>query len=208
MPGQTAGGGQDAFLRKYDAAGNELWTRQFGTATVDAANGVAVDASGVYVSGYTEGILAGARPRAQPFVRKYDLNGAAVWTRQFSTLHNNEPPEDRGASRFGERIAASRRRGHPGRNGAIRASVQHRRHRALDPPVRHHTSANGVAADATGVYVAGGTGTAPCRVRPTSDASDAFVRKYDAAGNELWTRQFGTAAGDGASGWPSDASGV
>jgi hypothetical protein len=32
LPGQTyAGGGSDVFLRKYDLAGNEIWTRQFGT---------------------------------------------------------------------------------------------------------------------------------------------------------------------------------
>jgi hypothetical protein len=31
LPGQISVGGADAYLRKYDAAGNELWTRQFGS---------------------------------------------------------------------------------------------------------------------------------------------------------------------------------
>jgi len=30
LPGQTNAGGGDAFLRKYDVNGNEVWTRQFG----------------------------------------------------------------------------------------------------------------------------------------------------------------------------------
>ena len=34
LPGQTNAGGADAFVRKYDTAGTEQWTREFGT-TVD-----------------------------------------------------------------------------------------------------------------------------------------------------------------------------
>src|SRR5262245_19168254 len=59
LPGQTAAGGFDAFVRKYDAAGNELWTREFGTPGADSAEGVAVDATGVYVVGTVAGILPG-----------------------------------------------------------------------------------------------------------------------------------------------------
>lgn len=51
LPGQTALGGADAFVRKYDSNGNEQWTRQFGTVDAEQAYGVAVDASGVYVTG-------------------------------------------------------------------------------------------------------------------------------------------------------------
>src|SRR5262249_23646618 len=43
LPGQTSAGSEDAFVRLYDAAGNELWTRQFGTALTDVAQGVAAD---------------------------------------------------------------------------------------------------------------------------------------------------------------------
>src|SRR5262245_12525426 len=32
LPGQNTAGGIDAFLRKSDATGAEIWTRQFGTA--------------------------------------------------------------------------------------------------------------------------------------------------------------------------------
>jgi len=44
----------DAFLRKYDAHGQELWTWQFGTGGLDAAQGVAAGAEGdIYVVGFT-----------------------------------------------------------------------------------------------------------------------------------------------------------
>src|SRR5262249_29976009 len=43
----------------YDAAGTELWTRQFGTAANDGAPGIAVGASGVYVAGVTFGTFPG-----------------------------------------------------------------------------------------------------------------------------------------------------
>jgi hypothetical protein len=39
LPGQTSVGGDDAFVRKYDAAGNEVWTYQFGTPGLDQAMG-------------------------------------------------------------------------------------------------------------------------------------------------------------------------
>ena len=54
LPGQTSAGGRDAFVRKYDANGNEVWTRQFGSSSNDQAFGISVDASGIYVAGRTE----------------------------------------------------------------------------------------------------------------------------------------------------------
>src|SRR5438552_8346442 len=60
LPGQTGAGGlSDAYVRKYDANGAELWTRQFGTEDLDFAYGLAVDSSGVYVAGATDNALPG-----------------------------------------------------------------------------------------------------------------------------------------------------
>ena len=38
--GQSSAGSCDAFVRKYDSAGTELWTRQFGTSSFDQGLGV------------------------------------------------------------------------------------------------------------------------------------------------------------------------
>jgi hypothetical protein len=143
LPGQSSAGNADAFVRKYDAAGNEQWTRQFGSSSFDQARGIAVNASGVYVAGMTAGALpdqtsAGAQ---DAFLRKYDAGGKELWTRQFGTKKLEE--------------------------------------------------VTGITADDTGVYVVGSTfGVLPGQTG--AGGSDLFIRKYDAEGKELWTRQFGT----------------
>src|SRR2546427_309815 len=87
LPGQTSAGSGDAFLRKYDASGNVLWTRQFGSSDFDQADNVAVDASGAYVAGVTAGAFPGqtSAGSADAFVIKYDTSGNVLWTRQFGS---------------------------------------------------------------------------------------------------------------------------
>src|SRR5262249_37031201 len=95
FPGQTAAGESDidAFVARYDNAGNQLWVRQFGSTTVasDAVTGIAADATGVYAIGWTNGALQGQTNSGSSdiFIRKYDVNGTVLWTRQFGT-----PEED------------------------------------------------------------------------------------------------------------------
>jgi hypothetical protein len=61
LPDQTSQGGRDAFIRKYNSDGDEIWTRQFGTTELDfvgkvqGGGGISVDSSGVYVAGQTSG---------------------------------------------------------------------------------------------------------------------------------------------------------
>ena len=51
-------GGNDAFVSKYDAAGNFQWTHQLGTSGHDFSYGVTADGLGnVYISGDTFGSL-------------------------------------------------------------------------------------------------------------------------------------------------------
>jgi hypothetical protein len=48
------------FVWKYDANGNEVWTKQFGTPGIDEGYGVAVDTSeNIYITGATQGTLSG-----------------------------------------------------------------------------------------------------------------------------------------------------
>jgi len=151
LPDQIHSGNIDAFLRKYDASGNEAWTRQFGTFGNDEALGVTVDGIGnVYVVGTTEGALPDQTYEGytDAFVRKYNASGDEVWTRQF---------------------------GFTGIDGASAVSV-----------------------DAAGnVYVAGKVEGA-LSGETYEGFIDAFVRKYDASGTELWTRHLASSARDGA----------
>jgi hypothetical protein len=53
-------GGRDAFVSKYNNAGDLLWTKQFGTEEWDFNLGISADEIGnVFVSGYTNGSLGG-----------------------------------------------------------------------------------------------------------------------------------------------------
>jgi len=58
--GSTYAGGNDAFVVKYNFAGNKQWSRQFGTSNADVAVGAVVDfTANVYVAGRTQGGLDG-----------------------------------------------------------------------------------------------------------------------------------------------------
>ncbi len=122
----------------------ELWTRQFGTRGNDRASTVAVDDAGrVYVAGRTKGAFLGqvSGGADDAYLRAYDGAGEELWTRQFGT--------------------------------------------------REYDDVQGVAVGSAGrVYVAGGAGALPGQA--SAGGRDAYLRAYDAAGEELWTRQFGT----------------
>jgi hypothetical protein len=85
LPGQTSVGGYDAFVRKYTADGNEVWTRQFGTVGFDTGQGVLLSSGALYVTGSVAGSLAGQPFEGgfDAFLVKLDLDGTALWTRQF-----------------------------------------------------------------------------------------------------------------------------
>jgi hypothetical protein len=59
LPAQQSAGTVDAFIRKYDPTGGELWTRQFGSWERDFAYAVAVDGTGPRIVGSTRGALSG-----------------------------------------------------------------------------------------------------------------------------------------------------
>ena len=86
VDGQPYAAAKDVVLIKYDPAGTKLWTREFGTAGVDRAYGLALDPSGhPVVAGYTKGDLDGAHAgntSDDMFVAKYDPSGTREWVRQ------------------------------------------------------------------------------------------------------------------------------
>jgi hypothetical protein len=78
--GETLTGSRDSFVRRYDASGNELWTRQFGGPDHDYIRAIVADASGIYVLGWSEpdpNVIL----RRQWSFRKLDPNGAELWSR-------------------------------------------------------------------------------------------------------------------------------
>ena len=215
LPGQKNAGGQDAFVRKYNAIGKELWTRQFGTSSYDEAWGIYADSTGVYVAGTTSGILPGQKNAGgrDAFVRKYDASGKELWTQQFGTSSEDEAFAI-SADAMGVYVAGSTDGTLPGQKntGVLDAFV--RKYNASGKELwtqqfgtSSYDEARGIYADSTGVYVAGTTADTFSGQNSTGGA-DAFVRKYNAIGKELWMQQFGTSSVDNANSISADATGV
>ncbi len=84
LQGTNAGPFTDAFVRRYDLAGNLLWTRQWGKVGDDAVLSLAADGTGITAVGYTTADATGNIP-SQAFIRRYDRTGHLLWSRVFGT---------------------------------------------------------------------------------------------------------------------------
>lgn len=139
--------GNDYGTVKYDAAGNQVWTRRYSGPLnrSDEARDVAVDASGnVYVTGSSDDETNESNFDDHDVTTvKYDSAGNQIWVRRYDAAEND---------------------------------------------VEGGEGGNAVAVDAAGnVYVAG----------YSSGGFDTYVVvKYDAAGNELWARNYNAGNGD------------
>ena len=202
LGGQTSAGGIDAFVRKHDSAGNEVWTRQFGTTGDDFAWDVTVDGIGnVYIAAS----VANASIGRHAVLRKYDATGSELWTREFGGLVADAMGVAVDAA--GYVYVTGTVFGAP--FGQISAGTYDAFLRKYDSTGNHVwtrqfgtpgvDSGRNVGLDAAGyVYVAGYVdGALPGQI--SAGGTDAFVRQYSSAGTEMWTRQFGTSGDD----WPS-----
>ncbi len=202
----VAAGGLDAFVQKYDADGNAIWTRQFGTSGNDTAFAVAVDGTGVYVTGATDGAFPGQENAgyADAFVHRFGLDGDEGWTIQFGGLY---PDWGLGIDAQGSGIYVAvcadeysigvrewcrSGTGLLAKLASENAAVEVAWIRQFGTSANE--SADAVASDASGnVYVVGRGVSyyeAGCVSwgAPDVPAGPAFLRKYDSAGNVLWTR--------------------
>ncbi len=86
-------GSQDAFIAKFNAAGQAIWARSGGSSgSSDRANAVAIDGSGnVFITGQFTGeatfgpfTLSGSGATNDIFIVKYDPNGNELWAKKGS----------------------------------------------------------------------------------------------------------------------------
>ena len=88
LPGVTAVGGRDAYLRKYDHNGTPQWVRQFGTPANEAVDGGMVLSGGtIYLTLDTDGAFHGSTNAGQTDLAAFafDTAGNEIWTRQYGT---------------------------------------------------------------------------------------------------------------------------
>ena len=93
LVGGSQVGATDAFVIKYNNAGDKQWTQQLGVVAKNTrANGVATDGSGnVFIGGYTNGGIDGntLQGNNDAFIAKYDNAGYKQWTRQLGGVTKN-----------------------------------------------------------------------------------------------------------------------
>jgi hypothetical protein len=214
LDGDSAGG-SDAFVRLYDSAGDEVWTRQFGASDLEVASAVAFDASGaIVVAGDTLGDLDGPNAGSvDVFVRKYDPGGDLLWARQFGSSENDRM-HGLAIDPSGNIVVAGETHGDIGDANAGPADVFVRKY---DPTGGHawtrqfgsqaHEFPLDVATDPNGnVYLVGST-LGDLEGGNLGDY-DAFLRKYDPSGNFVWATQFGTSGFDDGRAVATDAAGA
>jgi hypothetical protein len=210
----TNAGGRDAFIRKYNSSGSAVWLRQLGTKELDTSFGISADDLGnVFIAGRTEGNLGGTNAgNGDAFVSKYNSDGSFQWSRQVGT-----PSSDIGFEVAADGFGNVYINGHTnGSLGGANAGESDSFLTKIDTAGNLQWSrqqgttvgdgGEGLTADGTGgVYASGFTmgnlGTA------NAGSSDAFVSRYDSAGNLLWTRQLGTSADDASSAAAADVFG-
>lgn len=200
-PDQINAGGIDAFIRKYDANGVEQWTREFGTDVAESLTAIAIRGDRVVVVGSSAGVfdqetLVGG---SDCFVRVYDTEGVEQWTRRFGSLNGDQA--------FGVAIDSdgniytSGSAGYdlPGqaRIGSNDAFVRQYAADGTEGWTRQFGSgsndwAYGIAVDSQNNVLVAGTTQGTVTGQTTVGSNDAFVRKYDSSGTEIWTHQFGT----------------
>jgi hypothetical protein len=194
-------------------AATTAWTRQFGTTGEEIAGGIASDAEGITVVGSTNGALKGELDGfSDGFIRRYDRHGKVLWTKQFGTAGQDwaidVAADGAGITVLGQTDGTF---GSPeirtdldlyvrryDRNGTHLWTRQFGTDEEEEP--------GAIAADSSGVIVVGTT-TGALQGTNAPDDPDAIVRRYDRSGNVVFTKQFGTAAGDSATAVSIDAEG-
>jgi hypothetical protein len=181
-------GDEDAFVAKYNALGDQIWVRQFGTSGFERVNDAFADGLGnVYLAGFTNGNLGLPGDQGSAFISKFDTAGNAVWTRRLGTA----PREANAVSVDGLGNIYTAGETTSNANAFLTkldttGSILWTRQLGTSAT----DSAYGVSADGLGsIYISGATSGSLGGTN--AGGNDVFVSRFDDAGNVIWTRQFG-----------------
>ena len=168
LPSKTSAGSSDAFIRKYDADGNEVWTNQFGTSSYDTATGIDARSGNLYVTGIESS--------SDAYLRKLDFDGDTIWNQQINT--GLEYPQLSGIAVDDSAIYITGRYEVYGTDAFVSKIDLDGNHVWTDE-FTGSTNGNGasISASSSGIYAVGHQGT---------HDSDGTLRKYDALGSLAW----------------------
>ena len=230
-------GGNDAYIAKFSTAGSLIWATYYGGSGQDGAAAVACDAWGyLYVAGGTQSSSNIASPGAyqgifggfaDAFIAKFDSSGSLLWASYFGgdTLDSGYGvcTDALGNVYICGRTQSSSQIAGIGAQQAVFGGVD-------DAFLAKFSGSgsllwatyyggsgsdkgNNIACDAQGnVYMTGPTNSnnniiTPLAWQTTFFGYDAFLVKFNSAGNRLWATYYGGNGNDEASGICTDASG-
>ncbi|HVS08921.1 MAG TPA: hypothetical protein VMS76_03530 [Planctomycetota bacterium] len=212
--GGPSAGNDDAWLARYDSAGNQLWIRQLGTVGDDNGYAAAADGSGgVYLSGVTDSSFGGSHAGGfDAWLARYDGAGNPLWIRQLGTSANDvewaAAPDGSGGVYIGGNTTGSLGGPNAGLRDAWLARFDSAGSQLWIRQLGTSGNERGLAAapDASGgVYFVGETEGG--LGGPNAGSYDAWLTRYDSAGSQLWIRQLGTSAYEGTNAAAPDGSG-
>ena len=212
LPGKSNNGDSyDAYLAHYDSAGNLVWLTQFGTPEDDSALRVAVDSSGnAHVYGSTYGDFddpnSGRLSQSRLFLAKFAAaDGAELWHVQFGDPDGVNPGDlvldaDGNAFVSGEAYNPS-----GSDNGwqywdafVSKFDSQGTQQWEAVLATSEHDGSGSLLPLAGGGVVAVGTTEGTFPGHTSAGNSDAYLAAFDAAGQQSWLDQLGTAYWDSA----------
>lgn len=198
LAGPSAGNG-DAWLARYDSAGNRLWIRQMGSSAYDRALALAPDGlGGFYLSGTTTGNLGGATAGGEDvWLARFDDTGTQLWIRQFGSAGHDQvsaavTDEVGGVCVFGQ-TDGSLGAPHAGNLDiwSTRYDSNGNRIWLLQWGGSVYERVSAAAPDGSGgTYALGATNGN--LGGPNAGNTDIWLERRDGAGSRLWIRQFGT----------------
>ena len=214
----TIGGGEDAFLAKFNSAGAILWATYYGGTDYDEGQGVATDAAGnIYMAGAATSLSGGT---ADVFLAKFNSGGTLQWVENYGGSN-----EDVGLGVATDNLGYVYVTGWSisaygmGTSGSYQAVLIG----GADAFLTKFSSAtgaiqwstyyggsdydygNGVATDAAGnVYMTGSTAstsgiaTGGAYQGALGGSADAFLVKFNSAGERQWATYYGGTGADAA----------
>lgn len=172
---------------KYDAAGNEIWTRRYDGPAANEDSPVAIaidDSSNVYVAGTSYGPNQTGASRGDYATVKYDTDGNLKWVARYNGPANYE---DRCTGMVMDSAANIYVTGSAMRASPDFATIKYTRNgheewtACYDAPTHNADEAKVIAVDPLGcVYVAGSIST-------DGASLDCATVAYNAQGQELWS---------------------
>lgn len=220
----TSLGSQDAFLAKFDADGNHVWSQRFGAAGNQYGKAVSVDATGgvVFAGSYQTSMQFGSTNvlsnRNGVFVARVEADGSNTWIRGSGTLLWH-PDVSLSVDAVGNVVVGGEFSGSIDLGGGVFTSPLNDWDgyvASLDAAGAHRWSAHlggaqtqnvrGVAIDMLGNIDV--TGTFHGSVNVGGISRDVFVARLDPNGIGQWAQSYGDTGPDEAVGLAVDAAGA